>query len=148
MKNILLIFFIAVLFLNINLTAQDKRYTKGAENGYVWIELENTPNVITDYKFQFLSSMLENQKVQILYGKKTQLQLGCRDDIYKLGDSEKSGEIELDDIVILIDEFYNNDENLVIPIIAAYCYSIKFFSDYSKKDLEIYRQELLKFSTE
>ena len=61
MKFKVLIFFLA--FANIFLFAQDKRYTKDAENGYVWIGLNQSYNILTDYKFEYLASMLENQSI-------------------------------------------------------------------------------------
>jgi hypothetical protein len=54
----------------------------------------------------------------------------------------------MDEIVDAINRFYRNEENLVIPILLAYCYSIKSFSGMDEGGLETYRQELLKFSND
>jgi hypothetical protein len=139
------IIFLAVI-INSILFAQDKRYTKGAENGYVWITLNQSYNPLTDYKFEYLASMLENQRYMIKYDNKPKMPIGCRDDIAKVGESENAEELDLNYMVEMIDEFYTRKENLVIPIIGAYCYCIKDLSGLTREDLENYRQELLDFS--
>ena len=141
------IIFLAVI-INSLLFAQDKRYTKGAENGYVWITLNQSYNPLTDYKFEYLASMLENQRYMIKYDNKPKIPIGCWDDIAKVGESEKAEELDLNYMVEMIDEFYSRKENLIIPIIGAYCYCIKKLTGISIKDLENYRQELLAFSKE
>jgi len=146
MKFKVLIFFLA--FANIFLFAQDKRYTKDAENGYVWIGLNQSYNILTDYKFEYLASMLENQRYMIMYQKKPKMPIGCKDEIAKIGESKKSEEIDLNFMVKKIDEFYSRKENLIIPIIGAYCYCIKDLAGLNTEDLESYRQELLSFSKE
>ena len=142
-----LIIFLAVLISGF-VFSQDKRYTKGAENGYVWLTLNQSYNTLTDYKFEYLASMLENQRYMIKYDNKPKLPIGCRDDITKLSESNKSEELDLDFMVEKIDEFYSRKENLIVPIIGAYCYCIKDLAGVSIKDLESYRQELLAFSKE
>jgi len=146
MKFKVLIFFLA--FANIFLFAQDKRYTQGAENGYVWLTLNQSYNILTDYKFEYLASMLENQRYMIMYQQKPKMHIGCRDEVAKIGESNKSEELDLNFMVKKIDEFYTRKENLIIPIIGAYCYCIKDLAGLSIKDLESYRQELLAFSKE
>lgn len=128
--------------------AQDKRYTKGAENGYVWITLNQSYNTLTDYKFEYLASMLENQRYMIKYENKPKLPIGCRDDIAKVGESENTEELDLNFMVGMIDEFYTRKENLIIPVIGAYCYCVKNLAGLNLKELENYRQELLAFSKE
>ena len=144
--------FLVIIFLTVFISgfifSQDKHYTKGAENGYVWLTLNQSYNTLTDYKFEYLASMLENQRYMIKYDNKPKLPIGCRDDITKLGESENVEELDLDFIVEKIDEFYSRKENLIIPIIGAYCYCIKDLAGLSTKDLESYRQELLAFSKE
>jgi hypothetical protein len=139
------IIFLAVI-INSLLFAQDERYTKGAENGYVWITLNQSYNPLTDYKFEYLASMLENQRYMIKYDNKPKMPIGCRDDIAKVGESENAEELDLNYMVEMIDEFYTRKENLIIPIIGAYCYCIKDLSGLTRDDLENYRQELLDFS--
>ncbi len=60
----------------------------------------------------------------------------------------KLEELDLNLMVKMIDDFYGSKENLVIPIIGAYCYCVKDLAGLSLKDLESYRQELLDFSKE
>lgn len=127
---------------------QDERYTKGAENGYAWLSLNQSNNTLTDYKFEYLARMLDNQRYMILYENKPKMPIGCRDDIVKLGESKNSDELDLNYIVKMIDDFYSRKENLVIPVIGAYCYCVKDLAGLSLKDLESYRQELLSFSKE
>jgi len=146
MKFQILIFLL--VFASNFLFAQDKRYTQGAENGYVWLTLNQSNNILTDYKFEYLASMLENQRYMIMYQQKPKLPIGCRDEVAKIGESKKSEELDLNFMVKKIDEFYSRKENLIIPIIGAYCYCIKDLAGLSTKDLESYRQELLSFSKE
>ena len=146
MKYHVIIFLLVIL--NSHQFGQDKRYTKGAENGYVWITLNQSYNTLTDYKFEYLASMLENQQFMIKYDNKPKLPIGCRDDIAKVGESENAEELDLNVMVEMIDEFYTRKENLIIPVIGAYCYCVKDIAGLSLKDLESYRQELLAFSKE
>lgn len=146
MKVKLVIFLLVIL--NSFQFAQDKRYTKGAENGYVWITLNQSYNTLTDYKFEYLASMLENQRYMIKYENKPKLPIGCRDDIAKVGESENTEELDLNFMVGMIDEFYTRKENLIIPVIGAYCYCVKNLAGLNLKELENYRQELLAFSKE
>jgi len=146
MKFLLILYLVA--FISSFVFSQDKRYTKGAENGYVWITLNQSYNSLTDYKFEYLASMLENQRYMIKYDNKPKMPIGCRDDIAKLGASDNVEELDLNLIVEMIDEFYTRKENLIIPVIGAYCYSIKNLAGLSLKNLESYRQELLAFSKE
>jgi len=146
MKFLLIIYLVA--FISSFVFSQDKRYTKGAENGYVWLTLDQSYNSLTDYKFEYLASLLENQRYMIKYDNKPKMPIGCRDDIAKLGASDNVEELDLNLIVEMIDEFYTRKENLIIPVIGAYCYSIKNLAGLSLKNLESYRQELLAFSKE
>ncbi len=69
-------------------------------------------------------------------------------DVNRLLEDGKSDELSLDDMVDAIDKFYNDRKNLVIPIVYAYCYSIKNFARVSKEELNSYREKLLAFSEE
>ena len=142
--------FLFVLLISVQslCQTQDERYTKGAENGYAWLSLNQSNNTLTDYKFDYLASILDNQRYMILYEQKPKMPIGCRDDIARLGESKNSGELDLNLMVKMIDDFYSRKENLVIPVIGAYCYCVKDLAGLSLKDLESYRQELLSFSKE
>ena len=52
--------FLFVLLISVQSFSQtqDERYTKGAENGYVWLSLNQSNNTLTDYKFEYLAGML------------------------------------------------------------------------------------------
>ena len=74
--------------------------------------------------------------------------LGCREEITLLSKQGKSDEISLNDVVNKIDEFYSQKDNLIIPIIFAYCYTIKKFAGASLEELAVYRNEVLLFCYE
>jgi len=142
------ILFLALMFFGFSIFAQESPYTKGLANGYAWTRLINTTNEPKDYKFDYLLAMLEKQKIQKLHGIASKIPINCDDDISKLYDLGKSNDIELLDIVFIMDDFYSKKENLVVPIIGAYCYSLKHIAEYSEEELENYRNELLLFSAE
>ena len=141
-------FFLFFVVFSIQSYAQtiDHRYTQGAENGYTWIMLKDVPTKLTDNKQQYLSSMLENQRYTNQNSGKTKFPLGCREDISKVGRSDIYQELELDDMVKMVDDFYTVEENLIIPIMGAYCYSVKYLAGVTDEELEKYRQDLLAFS--
>ncbi len=144
MSNYLIII---ILLIASTLFAQPERYTKGAENGYAWKAMENLGVVYSDTKYKYLSGMLER------YGTVDERfpeveHLGCRMYVNRLLEDGKSDELSLDDMVDAIDKFYNDRKNLVIPIVFAYCYSIKSFAGVSKEELNSYREKLLVFSGE
>lgn len=133
-----------VLLVTTVLIAQPKRYTKGAENGYTWLSLENPGVVYSDAKYNYLSGMLE--KYRTLNEKFPEVErIDCRDDVNILLENGMSDKLSLDDMVDAIDKFYDKSDNLVIPIVFAYCYSIKEIAGLSKDELNNYRNELLEF---
>ena len=137
---------IICLYLNSIIFTQDNRYTKGADNGYVWISLSQPTNKLTDYKQNYLASLLENQKIKKMSGVKIFPLFDCNEDVLKIDKSKKT--FGLDIVVKMIDNFYSSDNNLVIPVLGAYCYCIKELAGVDIKELEKYRQELLNYSTE
>ena len=116
------------------------------ENGYTWIEIGESNLLFDDSKSNYLSGMLERMRLE-----KQQIpvleEMSCRDEFYILLIDGKSDEISMDDMVDAIDNFYANKENLVIPILLAYCYCIKSFWGLDDDQLEMYREELLEFSS-
>lgn len=72
--------------------------------------------------------------------------LFCYNDIELLGYEDNSDEIYLEDIIKLIDEFYSDEFNLVIPIRYAYCYAIKKMRDIDEDELRKYKVKLLVFA--
>jgi len=136
-----------ILLFTSTLFAQPGRYTKGAENGYTWIAMENPAVVYSDAKYNFLSGMLE--KYRTLNERFPEVEhLGCRNDVNKLLEDGMSDELSLDDMVNTIDKFYSQSENLVIPIVFAYCYCIKEIAGTSRDKLGEYREEIFEFCEE
>jgi hypothetical protein len=66
----------------------------------------------------------------------------------KLFSEGKSDEISLEDIVNEIDKFYSSNDNMIIPIIFAYCYSIKKYAGASIEELTDYKKQILLFCIE
>jgi hypothetical protein len=141
-KKLLLFLF---LILNLSVTAQDKRFTHNAENGYMWIDFEKRI-IGRDLKYEYLGSLLEKQKVINSYQFKSD-SLGCRNDIKFLFESGKADKIDLSDMVKRIDEFYKTKDYLIIPIMYAYCYCIKEIAGRSGYELNKYITKLLQFSS-
>ena len=144
---------IALLFLSLQNFAQDmnaqyleKRYTHGAENGYSWLEYAKTSHTTEDYRYNYLVAMLDYHRGRRLLGLKPRVPIDCFDEIFKLSDTGKGEELDLHAMVNLVDKFYSSEENLIIPILGAYCYSIKSLTGINVEKLEEYRNELLTFS--
>lgn len=140
MKIFIKIIFIILTFINIS--AQDKRYTHNYENGYMWLDFEKRM-VAKNVKYDFLSSMLENEKLKKLSGNYYD-ELGCEKEITTLLSNNK--QIDLNEVISLIDQFYADETNLIIPIRYAYCYSIKTLVYINKGELDTYKEKLIEFS--
>jgi len=141
------LFLSLVIFISINLFPQSERYTKGAENGYTWISMEDPVKFYSTSKENYLSSILD--RYRLTEEKHPEIaSLSCRDDMNKLLEEGKSEEISLEDIVNEINIFYSGSENMIIPIIFAYCYSIKKLAGANAKELSVYKKEVLKFCIE
>jgi hypothetical protein len=143
MKSALLIF----LICSINLFPQSERQTKGSDNGYAWLAMDDPALMYSTSKENYLSSILD--RLKITNEKYPEIEsLGCREDINKPSKDGKSNEISISDVVVEIDKFYSVEENLVIPIVFAYCYTIKKFAGASTEELLIYKDEVLLFCYE
>ncbi|MGB5288836.1 MAG: hypothetical protein WBQ32_14330 [Ignavibacteriaceae bacterium] len=139
--------FVVILFFTITSFAQSERYTKDAENGYMWLAMDDPNLMYNSSKENYLSSILE--RLRITGEKNPEISsLSCREDIDKLFSEGKSDEFSLEDVVKTIDKFYSTKDNLVIPIIFAYCYTIKKFAGASTKELNEYKEGVLKFCNE
>jgi hypothetical protein len=139
--------FVLLLIFAANAFPQSERYTKGAENGYTWIRMEDPNQFYSTSKESYLSSILE--RFRLTGEKYPEIEsLSCREDMEKLFSEGKSDEISLDDIVKEIDGFYSNSDNMIVPIIFAYCYSIKKFAGASAKELNVYKEEVILFCNE
>lgn len=142
MKTLLLK--ILILVVSIAIHPQDKRYTKGAENGFMWIDYEKY-SIMRDMKYDYLSSMLERQRIINLFQLGSD-SLGCRQDIKKLLEMNEKNELDLSLMVKKIDEFYSEEKLRIVPIVFAYCYCVKELAGNSKKELTEYLVKILKFS--
>lgn len=143
MKSFILIFLMFV----VNLFPQAERDTKGAANGYAWLSMDNPAIMYSLSKENYLSSILD--RFRITKEKHPEIaSLSCKEDISKLSGEGKSNEISMSDVVRQIDNFYSIENNLVIPIIFAYCYTIKKIAGASIEELSYYRDEVLLFCYE
>lgn len=145
---------IALALFALSILAQDKFYTKGLANGYAWTDRYST-NTLAYSKRESLAKMLPYNMVrpdkntpidQNSIQRKISFPLECEDDVRELG---KINEVEIIDIGIMvkmIDEFYVTQENLIIPVLGAYCYSVKKLAGINSEDLEIYMKKLLEYS--
>jgi hypothetical protein len=138
---------VLIYFFSANAFPQSERYTKGAENGYTWIRMEDPSQHYSTSKETYLSSILD--RYRLTQEKHPEIaSLSCRDDMNKLLEEGKSEEISLEDVMEEIDKFYSGSENMIIPIIFAYCYIIKKLAGASTKELSVYKKEVLKFCNE
>lgn len=135
---------ICLLLIFSEAIAQDKRFTHGAENGYMWIDYEKY-SIMRDMKYDYLSSMLERQKIINLFQLPSD-SLGCREDIKNLLEANEQNQIDLSLMVEQIDKFYSEVKLRIIPIVFAYCYCVKELGGKSKKELTEYLIKILKFS--
>lgn len=142
-KSFILIFLLFV----VNLFPQSERHTKGAENGYVWLSMDDPALMYSISKENYLSSILD--RFRLTNEKHPEIaSLSCKEDINKLSSEGKSDKISLNDVVLEMNVFYSVDDNLVIPIIFAYCYTIKKFAGATIEELRNYRDDVLLFCYE
>lgn len=140
-------FIIAFLFFAVNIFPQSERFTKSLENGYAWLAMDDPALMYSISKENYLSSILD--RIRLTNEKHTEIaSLSCKEDMKKLSNENKSDEISLEDVVIEMDKFYSRSDNLVIPIIFAYCHTIKKFAGTSSKELDEYRDKVLLFCYE
>ena len=133
---------ILIILVIIDISAQDKRYTHNSENGYMWLDFDKRM-IVKNVKYDFLSTMLQNEKLKKLSGNYKD-ELGCENEISILQSNNK--QIELNEVISMIDEFYRNETNLVIPIRYTYCYCIKKLTGIDMRNLESYKLKLIEFS--
>ena len=136
-----------ILFFAAAAFSQSGRYTKGAENGYTWIRMEDPGQLYSTSKETYLSSILE--RFRLTGEKYPEIEsLSCSEDMEKLLREGMSDEISMEDIVFEIDKFYLTGDNMIIPIIFAYCYSIKKVAGVSTEELNDYRKQVILFCEE
>lgn len=126
--------------------AQDKIYTKGLPNGYAWTAPSLVSSPIYAKDESLLASLAQRNYLSNIDSSinKNSFPLDCDPDINKLLKENKS--IDFKEIVKLIDKFYTIKENLIIPVLGAYCYCIKELAGYKEVDLISYRKKLIEFS--
>lgn len=138
---------IIILLFITEVFPQSERYTKGAENGYTWLAMDDPSLPYSVSKENYLSSILE--RLRITKEKHPEVaSLGCKEEITTLSKQGKSKEISMSDVVNQIDNFYTEIENLVVPIVFAYCYTIKKLAGATDKELENYKNEVFLFCYE
>ena len=135
-----------IIFISTILSAQS-RYTKGAENGYSWLAMEVSQLPYNNMKYNYLSGILDKNKIisSKFPGSKRLL---CSNEINELLGKDKSKSFSLEDVVKDIDSFYTNNNNLVIPIVFAYCYVIKQEAGRTETELRNYKKEVIEFCKE
>ncbi len=137
-----------LIYISINgyLSAQDKIYTKGLPNGFAWTApfLSNKP--IYAKEESLLASLQRRNRLADIDSSinKRSFSLDCDEYINKLKNENTT--IEFEKITKSIDVFYTIEENLIIPVLGAYCYSVKELTGVDREELENYRQELLQYS--
>jgi hypothetical protein len=137
-----------LIFISLNsyLSAQDKIYTKGLPNGFAWTApfLSNKP--VYAKEESLLANLQQRNRLADIDSSinKRSFPLDCDDYINKLQNENIT--IEFEKITKSIDDFYKVEENLIIPVLGAYCYSVKELTGVHREELENYRQELLKYS--
>jgi hypothetical protein len=109
--------------------------------------MEDPSQYYSTSKETYLSSILE--RYSLTQEKHPEIaSFSCRDDMNKLTADGKSDEISLEDVVEEIDKFYSQSDNMIIPIIFAYCYTIKNFVGVSQEELNNYRKQIFLFCNE
>ena len=135
-----------IIFISTILSAQS-RYTKGTENGYSWLAMEVSQLPYNNIKYNYLSGILDKNKI-ISSNFPGSKRLLCDIEINELLRKGESQKFSLEDVVKEIDEFYSNENNLVIPIVFAYCYVIKKEAGQTQKELSEYKKEVIEFCKE
>lgn len=144
MKKVNKYFTIICLLIISTSFAQSSRYTKGAENGYSWSAMSNPLRIYDNSKYNYLGEILERYRLLKQSFPEVEY-LSCGEELNDLLKSGESDNISLEYMVEVIDEFYSDAENLSIPIVFAYCYSIKELSGASKDELIDYKKDVLDF---
>ena len=142
----IILIYISILYFTVELLAQDKLYTKGLPNGFAWTApLTLSKNVYgkEESLIESVQQRISRSKIDSSYNNKT-FPLNCDEYVNKL--SSENVTIDIKEITKQIDVFYLNKENLVIPVLGAYCYCVKKLVGVDAEELENYRQKLLQYS--
>ena len=109
----------------------------------MWLDFEKRM-IAKDMKYDFLSAMLDNQKLKRLSGNYKN-DLGCDKEIREL-QLKDNNKLDLHLMVNMIDKFFSTNANLIVPINLAYCYCIKQLAGFQSDELEVYRKKVFDFS--
>ena len=148
MKHPIQTFLIIILFFHsaINLLAQEEIYTQGLPNGFAWTAPLSTSTPVYAKEESLLASLQQRNYLANIDSSinKRSFPLDCDEYINKLKSENRA--IDFEDITKLINVFYAVEENLIIPVLGAYCYGVKELTGVDAEELEDYRQELLLYS--
>ncbi len=109
--------------------------------------MEDPARLFSTSKETYLSSILD--RFRLTGAKYPDVEsLGCNEEINRLYIDGKSEDVSLEDIVREIDGFYSRSDNMIIPIIFAYCYTIKKIAGASADELNDYKKEVVLFCSD
>ncbi len=136
------------LYSAVDSLAQDTLYTKGLPNGFAWIAPLTLSKNVYGKEESLLESLRQRNYMSKIDSSKNDrtFPLNCDEYINKL--SSQSTAIDFKDITKQIDVFYTDNENLIIPVLGAYCYCVKKLVGADAEELENYRQKLLQYSND
>lgn len=123
MKNLLMLS-VTFLILTVSSFAQYKYYTRGLANGYAWTAPPSASK-FAYAKGESLYNILKRRKYQTQIQRELSFPLGCEMEMEELLESDSSSVIDLETIEKMINKFYDTEENLIIPVLGAYCCCIK-----------------------
>ena len=137
---------IVLSLFTLTILAQDKFYTKGLANGYAWTAPLSVRPPVYAKEESLLASLQQRNILSNIDSSinKRSFPLDCDDDINKL--LKENNSIDFKDVVKRIDMFYMIKENLIIPVLGAYCCCIKELTGDSTVEIEKYRKKLLDYS--
>jgi len=132
----------------LTILAQDKLYTKGLPNGYAWIAPLSISEPVYGKEESILASIQDRLYTEEFNSSKNKQRfpLGCESYIDTLLIMGKSSTINIKDVIKEIDYFYTFKENLIIPVLGAYCISLQKITGISEEEIENYKKELLEYS--
>ena len=125
---------------------QDKFYTKGLANGYAWTA-PSSASKVAYANGESLYSMLLYKKHKTDIQRELSFPLDCTDDVDRLLERNSTTTIELELVEKMIDKFYESKNNLIIPVLGAYCFCVKQLAGISNEELAEYKTKLVEFST-
>jgi len=145
MKNHL---FLLLLIVSTAGFSQEK-YTKGLPNGYAWIAPLSAGTPVFAKEESLLACLQERKYTELADPQKNKerFALSCDDYIDNLLNKGYTDSLKIDEISKEIDNFYENKENLIIPVLGAYCYCLQKITGVQYAYTEDYRKQLLEYST-